>query len=185
LVWHRTNIRSLTWFAAFRERHTDVPLLVVIGGESAALRVAAFESGADDAITYPFALDELMVRVRALVRRRRQTRLTVGDLTLDLGAVTVDRGGDVIHLSVSEFRLLAHLVRHAGEIVRRDELEAVVCRDLDGTREPDNLLQAHTLKLRRKLEAGGRSALVHTIHGVGYICSERAPTMAKPRKPRR
>ncbi|MFB0630190.1 response regulator transcription factor [Streptomyces sp. AB3(2024)] len=147
------------------------PVLVLTALDSVSERVDGLEAGADDYLVKPFALDELVARVRALLRRAAPeppgaAPLGFDDLVLDPGTRTGRRGGRLLEFSRTEAALLELLLRHPGQVLPRELiLELVWGQDFG----PDsNSLAVYVGYLRRKLEAGGEPRLVHTVHGVGY-----------------
>ncbi|MGW1764187.1 response regulator transcription factor [Streptomyces sp. NPDC002073] len=148
------------------------PVLVLTALDSVSERVDGLEAGADDYLVKPFALDELVARVRALLRRAAPGPADAaappafGDLVLDPDTRTGWRGGRHLEFSRTEAALLELLLRHPGQVLPRELiLELVWGRDFG----PDsNSLAVYVGYLRRKLEAGGEPRLVHTVHGVGY-----------------
>ncbi|MGW6708356.1 response regulator transcription factor [Streptomyces sp. NPDC054956] len=149
------------------------PVLVLTALDAVSDRVDGLEAGADDYLVKPFALDELVARVRALLRRAAPddpagaaAELSYGDLVLDPETRTGRRGGRPLEFSRTEAALLELLLRHPGQVLPRElVLELVWGRDFG----PDsNSLAVYVGYLRRKLEAGGEPRLVHTVHGVGY-----------------
>jgi two-component system response regulator MprA len=152
-----------------RERGDATPILVLTARDAIDDRVAGLEVGADDYLVKPFALRELLARVRALLRRCQSRRDVLGytDLTLDVTARRVTRGGDVIDLTRIEFSLLELLMRNAEQVLSYD----VILERVWGYDEApaSNALQVFVGFLRRKLEAGGRQRLVHNVRGVGYV----------------
>ncbi|MFD9304140.1 response regulator transcription factor [Streptomyces sp. NPDC060048] len=148
------------------------PVLVLTALDAVSDRVDGLEAGADDYLVKPFALDELVARVRALLRRAAPEpagsapELSYGDLVLDPETRTGRRGGRPLEFSRTEAALLELLMRHPGQVLPRElVLELVWGRDFG----PDsNSLAVYVGYLRRKLEAGGEPRLVHTVHGVGY-----------------
>ncbi|MEV8016517.1 response regulator transcription factor [Streptomyces sp. NPDC086554] len=150
------------------------PVLVLTALDSVSERVDGLDAGADDYLVKPFALDELVARVRALLRRAAPERaadgaggdLTYGDLTLDPTTRTGRRGPRPIEFSRTEAALLELLLRNAGQVLPRELIqESVWGRDFG----PDsNSLAVYVGYLRRKLESDGEPRIVHTVHGVGY-----------------
>ncbi|MFI5981207.1 response regulator transcription factor [Streptomyces sp. NPDC051555] len=148
------------------------PVLVLTALGSVSERVDGLEAGADDYLVKPFALDELVARVRALLRRAAPepgggpAELGFADLVLDPATRTGRRGGRNLEFSRTEAALLELLLRHPGQVLPRELiLELVWGRDFG----PDsNSLAVYVGYLRRKLEAAGEPRLVHTVHGVGY-----------------
>ncbi|MFF9055934.1 response regulator transcription factor [Streptomyces erythrochromogenes] len=147
------------------------PVLVLTALDSVSERVDGLEAGADDYLVKPFALDELIARVRALLRRAGPAPadaapLGFADLVLDPATRTGRRGGRPLEFSRTEAALLELLLRHPGQVLPRELiLELVWGRDFG----PDsNSLAVYVGYLRRKLEAAGEPRLVHTVHGVGY-----------------
>ncbi|WP_374211184.1 response regulator transcription factor [Streptomyces sp. A 4/2] len=147
------------------------PVLVLTALDSVSERVDGLEAGADDYLVKPFALDELVARVRALLRRAApaeedRATLSYADLTVDPQTRTGRRSERPIEFSRTEFALLELLLRHPGQVLTRELiLERVWGQDFG----PDsNSLAVYVGYLRRKLEAAGEPRLVHTVHGVGY-----------------
>ncbi|MER0428527.1 response regulator transcription factor [Streptomyces microflavus] len=153
-----------------RAMENRTPVLVLTALSSVSERVDGLEAGADDYLVKPFALDELVARVRALLRRAAPPApdgdLAFADLTLDPVIRTGRRGGRPLEFSRTEAALLELLLRHPGQALPREViLERVWGQDFG----PDsNSLAVYVGYLRRKLEAGGEPRLVHTVHGLGY-----------------
>ncbi|MFE5919181.1 response regulator transcription factor [Streptomyces sp. NPDC056468] len=148
------------------------PVLVLTALGSVSERVDGLEAGADDYLVKPFALDELVARIRALLRRTAVAEPAAGgelgfaDLAVDPATRTGRRAGRAIEFSRTEFSLLDLLLRHPGQVLPRETiLERVWGRDFG---PESNSLAVYVGYLRRKLEAGGEPRLVHTVHGVGY-----------------
>jgi two-component system response regulator MprA len=134
--------------------------------------VAGLEAGADDYLVKPFAFDELVARIQALLRRTRPSplqteRLSYADLTLDRKTWTVMRAGERLVLTATEFRLLEQFMRAPEQVKTREELLV----GLWGEDSPveSNVIDVHVANLRQKVEAGGQPRLVQTIRGVGYM----------------
>ncbi len=128
---------------------------------------------ADDYLVKPFALDELLARVKALLRRRRPREgetLRYDDLSLHTTTREVKRGGNTIELTVQEFDLLESFMRHPRQVLKREVIyQRVWGYDFDGE---SNVLEVYINYLRSKLEAGGRPRLIHTVRGFGYVLRE-------------
>jgi two-component system, OmpR family, response regulator len=158
-----------------RAKGKQMPVLMLSALGEADSRVEGLEAGADDYLGKPFALNELKARVGALARRpalvEARTRLSVGDLHLDLISREVCRGQRVIELQPREFRLLEYLMMQAGKVVTRSMLlEHVWEFNFD---PQTSLVETHISRLRAKIDRGFSIALLHTIRGTGYCL--RAP----------
>ncbi|MFB9375630.1 response regulator transcription factor [Kineococcus gynurae] len=144
-----------------------VAVVFVTARDAVPDRLAGFEAGGDDYVVKPFAVEELLVRLRALLRRAGNAGavLQVGDLVVDETATTAVRDGHTLDLTATEFRLLAHLVRHRGRTLSKVQLLTQVW----GYEAYDpNLVEVHVSALRRKLEAHG-PRILHTVRGLGYV----------------
>jgi two-component system response regulator MprA len=149
------------------------PILMLTARDGISDRVAGLDAGADDYLVKPFALQELLARVRALLRRvaveepDAAETMRLGDLTLDLRSRTVRRGAVLLDLTRTEFNLLQALLERPGQVLTRGQLfERVWGYDLDRS---SNSLDVYIGYLRRKLEPAGAPKLVHTIRGVGFV----------------
>lgn len=155
---------------ALRERRLDIPVLIVTARDSVADRVAGLDLGADDYLTKPFAFEEFLARVRALLRRGAGPRapvLRLADLTLDPATREVTRGTRRISLSAREYALLEYFLRNAGRVLTRPMIaEHVWGIDFD---TESNVIDVYVRYLRRKLHADKESRLLHTVRGVGYM----------------
>ena len=148
------------------------PVLILSARRSVDDRVKGLELGGDDYLTKPFAVAELLARMRNLLRRNAPkdedvTRLRVADLELDMLNRRATRAGEVLNLSPQEFGLLAYLCRHAGRVVTRSMLLAEVW----GMHiQPDtNVVDVHIYRLRGKIDVEGREPLIKTLRGIGYV----------------
>lgn len=158
-----------------RREGNQVPILVLTARHSLGDRVAGLDAGADDYVVKPFALEELLARLRALLRRATPVDgsdvLALDDLTLDPRARTVARAGRPIDLTRTEYELLELFVRNPGQVLTRDLIfDRVWGYDFGNT---SNSLDVYIGYLRRKTELEGRPRLIHTVRGVGYVA--RAP----------
>ena len=151
----------------------DVPILMLTAKGTVADRVAGLDSGADDYLVKPFDFDELLARVRALLRRRQPKEgelLRFSDLSLNTATREVMRGNDVIELTAQEFDLLEFFMRHPRQVLKRDAIYGSVWGyDFGGE---SNVIEVYVRYLRSKLEAGGHSRLIYTVRGVGYVLRE-------------
>jgi len=150
-----------------------VPVLMLTARRAVGDRVTGLDAGADDYLVKPFALEELLARLRALLRRTDtggSEKLTFGDLELNVTARTVLRGDRLIELTRTEFDLLELLLRHPRRVLSRSVLFTEVWGYDFGT--GSNSLDVYIGYLRRKLEAHGEPRLVHTVRGVGYVLKE-------------
>ena len=153
-----------------RRNGDDVPILVLTARDGVEARVEGLDAGADDYLVKPFERQELLARLRALLRRRPprgQAALTVGDLKLNPDTHEVARGSRQIELTQREFELLEYLMRNERIVISRQRL-------LDEVWGYDpfsmtNTIEVFVSNLRRKLEAGGEPRLLHTIRGAGYV----------------
>ena len=151
---------------ALRARGLQAPVLFLTARDALPDRLSGFSSGGDDYMTKPFALDELIARLHALLRRAARDTPEVGGLRLDPAAHAVSCGGRSARVTPTEFRLLAALVARPGEVVRRREL--IQAAWPYGAIVHDNTLDAYLARLRRKLRELDGSPEITTVHGVGY-----------------
>jgi DNA-binding response OmpR family regulator len=161
---------------ALRGRGKGTQVLVLTARSALPDRLSGFDAGADDYLTKPFAMDELLARVRALCRRAygsKQSRLTLGDLEIDFKARSTRRAGREIELTAREFQLLEYLSRRLDAVVSRTEIEAHI---YDGQVDPmSNVVDSAVCSLRRKLAVVPEAApLIHTRRGLGYVLSSAA-----------
>ena len=158
-----------------RQRRIETPVLILTAREGVDDRVLGLDLGADDSLDKPFALAELLARIRALLRRGRPAdvfRLKVADLELDLVARRVVRAERPIDLTAREFELLEYLLRHQGHLVSREMLARDVWKEPRRATPLDNVIDVQMARLRRKVDAEGAARLIHTVRGVGFVMRE-------------
>jgi len=164
------EVDGLAILKGLREKGNDVPVLIITARGDVEDRIKGLNFGADDYLAKPFNLDELIARLRALIRRSRgqsSPLITVGDLVIDSNARTVARAGTEILLSAREYDLLLYLALSAGRVVSRSELiEHIFTSDYEWD---SNVIEVHISHLRTKIDKGYSSALIHTVRGAGYI----------------
>lgn len=152
---------------------SDIPILMLTAKGTVPDKVEGLESGADDYMVKPFDFDELLARVRALLRRRQPSDgevLRFSDLSLDTATRQVARGSEVMELTALEFDLLELLLRHPRQVLKREKIYENVWRyDFGGE---SNVIEVYISYLRSKLEAGGKPRLIHTVRSVGYVLKE-------------
>lgn len=163
-----------------RRERPELPVLMLTARDELWNKVDALDAGADDYLTKPFALEELLARVRALTRRSREAgppRVEMGDLKIDIRARKVWRAQRRIELSSREFALLEYLVRNAGQVLSRQQILSEVW---DYSFDPgSNSVDVYVRYLRRKLDRSGEPSIISTIRGAGY----RLDPPEKPEKP--
>lgn len=169
LDWMLPGKDGLSLCRTLRERGMQAPILMLTARDALNDRVEGLNTGADDYLTKPFAFEELLARVRALLRRSEITRptvLTLADLTLDPVTHRVTRGSRTLDLTRTEYSILALLMRRPGEVISRTRLaEQVWQADVETL---DNLIDVHVSNLRRKVDPPGSESLIHTVRGRGY-----------------
>lgn len=171
---------GLELLRTWRRQRLHVPVLMLTGHGEIDDRVQGLDAGADDYLTKPFALAELLARARSLLRRRDRTLAPVaaGDLLLDRAARRVTVGGEEVRLTPKEFAVLELLLARADRVVRREEL---VEHAWDHTFDPlSNTLDVILSRVRRKIDGDRPERLLHTVPGIGYLLStrRRAPVAA-------
>ncbi|HLH71586.1 MAG TPA: response regulator transcription factor [Candidatus Dormibacteraeota bacterium] len=153
-----------------REMGNRTPVLILTARDAVSDRVEGLDAGADDYLVKPFALDELLARIRALLRRTtaqpQESLLRYADVVMDLRTMEVRRGERQMELTRTEFRLLELFLRHPRVVLTRSQIfEQVWGYDFGAS---SNALEVYISYLRRKLEADGEPRLIHTMRGVGY-----------------
>jgi DNA-binding response OmpR family regulator len=164
--------------ATIRKRGLDTPVLLLTARDSLEDRVMGLNSGADDYLIKPFAFEELLARIRALLRRGRTSemlRLGIADLDMDIVTRRVTRGGRNIELTGREFELLEYLMRHEGQVVLRDTLARDVWKETARGTPLNNVIDVHIARLRKKVDADSPEKLIHTIRGVGFMLKQGEP----------
>lgn len=160
-----------------RSEGLKTPILFLTARDSVEDRVTGLDAGGDDYLVKPFALDELMARIRVLARRFAPVSmatniLTVGDLSLNTASRTARRGDKDIALTAREYALLEFLMRNRGAVLTRDQIEQkLFSYDYMGA---SNMVDVYIRYLRRKIDEGFEKKLIHTVRGAGYVIREEA-----------
>ncbi|MDT3400251.1 response regulator transcription factor [Streptomyces sp. B1866] len=166
------DMNGLTVLGRLRGEQPEVPVLFLTAKDAVEDRIAGLTAGGDDYVTKPFSLEEVVARLRGLLRRagaatvRSESLLTVGDLVLDEDSREVARGGENIHLTATEFELLRYLMRNPRRVLSKAQiLDRVWSYDFGGQA---NVVELYISYLRRKIDAG-RGPMIHTRRGAGYL----------------
>src|SRR5262247_789830 len=165
----RSGLDVLT---TLRKRGLQTPVLILTAKDTVGDRVRGLDGGADDYLVKPFALPELLARIRALLRRGRPDqvlRLQHDDLEMDLVTRKVSRGGRALELTVREFEILEFLLRHAGRVVSREMLTRDVWHVAARATPLDNVIDVSIARLRRKIDDAFPVKLLQTVRGVGFV----------------
>jgi len=164
------GMNGLEIVRTLRDRGVATPVLMLTAQDSVEFKVAGLRAGADDYVTKPFSFEELLARVEALSRRPREVAsaiLEVDDLSLDVGAREVRRGGQLLDLTPKEYLVLEYLMRHPGRVMSRTLITEYAW---DYHFDPGtNIVDVVINRLRKKVDAGGGKKLIHTVRGVGYV----------------
>lgn len=156
-----------------RRQGSHVPVLFLTARDGIEDRVEGLDCGADDYLVKPFAFEELLARIRVMLRRNTGVstdELVLADLRLDVGSRTVTRGGRRIELSAKEFSVLEYLMRNKGRVLSREQIEQHVWDfDYEGG---SNMVDVYIRYLRKKLDEGYETKLIHTVRGAGYVMRE-------------
>jgi len=158
----------------WRAAGNDTPVLMLTGRAGLADRVGGLDTGADDYLTKPFAMDELLARARSLLRRRARplvAALTADDVVMDRGAHEVKVAGEPVELAPKEFAVLEYLLAHKGKVVSRTELAEHVWDDSFDAMS--NVIDVILYRLRRKIDGDREEKLLQTLKGVGYRLRDR------------
>lgn len=173
LDWMLPGMDGLDVCHRLRTAGGSIPILMLTAKDTVQDRVQGLDAGADDYMVKPFNLDELLARVRALLRRTQPERVPVlkfADLTLDTGLRQASRGNRLIALTAKEYDLLELFMRHPKQVLTREVIfDRVWGYDFGGE---SNVLEVYIRYLRQKLEAEGEPRLIHTVRGVGYVLRE-------------
>jgi two-component system OmpR family response regulator len=166
------DIDGLEVLRRLRANDPDVPVLFLTARDAVEDRIAGITAGGDDYVTKPFSLEEVVARIRGLVRRRGaalladDALLVVGDLSLDEDSHEVRRGGDPIELTATEFELLRYFMRNPKRVLSKAQiLDRVWNYDFGGQA---NIVELYVSYLRKKIDAG-RKPMIHTLRGAGYV----------------
>ncbi|RKN41668.1 DNA-binding response regulator [Streptomyces hoynatensis] len=169
-----------------RAHAPDLPILFLTARDAVEDRIAGLTAGGDDYVTKPFSLEEVVARLRGLLRRsgaavrRPESLLVVGDLTLDEDSHEVHRAGDPVELTATEFELLRYLMRNPRRVLSKAQiLDRVWSYDFGGQA---NVVELYISYLRRKIDAG-RAPMIHTKRGAGYVLKPAAPAPTTPPTP--
>ena len=163
---------------ALRRRDTQTLVLILTARDTVEDRVIGLDCGADDYMIKPFAVSELLARLRVLLRRGRSEQifqLQFADLDLDLVAREARRNGHVLELTAKEFDILAYLVRHQGRFISRGMIARDLWQETTRATPLDNVIDVHMARLRRKVDKDFPEKLLHTIRGVGFIIKREEP----------
>ena len=167
------KVDGLTILGRLREHENPASVIILTARDTVEDRVKGLDLGADDYLVKPFAFEELLARVRALVRRKYDARspaIRVADLEIDTSSRTVRRAGRTMDLTAREYAILEFLALRAGQVVTRTELWEHI---YDFNAEPDsNVIDVYVGRLRKRLERGKRPRLIHTRRGLGYVLGE-------------
>jgi len=164
------GLDGITLCKKLREQGNHTPILMLTAREAVKDRVIGLDSGADDYMTKPFAFEELLARIRVILRKRpvtQELKLEIGDLVLDLITHKVRRGGDEIELTTKEYALLEFLMRNAGTIVTRTMISEHVW-DIN-FETFTNVIDVYINYLRNKIDRDHDEKLIHTVRGRGYV----------------
>ena len=162
--------------STLRKRDLQTPVLILTAKDTVEDRVSGLDRGADDYLVKPFAVPELLARIRAMLRRGRgeQRAVVLKAADLEMNVVTRDvlRGGQAIDLTAKEFELLEYLLRRQGTVVTREMLARDVWNVSVRAVPLDNVIDVHMTQLRKKIDQGFAYPAIHTIRGVGFILRE-------------
>lgn len=169
---------GLEILATLRGLGIETPVLVLTARDTVEDRVSGLDSGADDYLVKPFAFEEVLARIRALLRRphlNEGVRLSVANLEMDLITRRVTRGGQSVNLTVLEFELLEYLMRREGRVVSRGMLAHSIWKESARSTTLDNVIDVHIARVRRKVDIDRAVKLIHTVRGIGFMLREGEP----------
>lgn len=169
------RVDGLTVLRTLRGRGDSTPVLLLTARDTVEQRVEGLDAGADDYLVKPFALEELLARLRVLTRRKGSGRTnvyTLADLTVDVSTRTATRAGELLSLSAREYALLEYLIRNRGIVLSRERIENNLWNyDYAGG---TNVVDVYISYLRKKLDGGREKKLLHTVRGMGWVLKEDA-----------
>ena len=167
------KLDGITVCRKLREEKILAPIIMLTAKDAVKDKVTGLDAGADDYLAKPFAFEELLARIRAILRKKseqKEAKLEVGDLSLDLQTHKVTRAGEEIELTSKEYALLEYLMRNAGKVVTRTMISEHVC-DIDFDTFT-NVIDVYINYLRNKIDSGSKKKLIQTVRGRGYILKD-------------
>jgi two-component system copper resistance phosphate regulon response regulator CusR len=170
---------GLEVLGSLRRASVPTPVLLLTARDAVEDRVQGLDAGADDYLVKPFAFPELLARIRVALRRgghgTSPARLTLGTLEMEPASRRVSRGGTALDLTPREYELLEYLMRHRGRLVSREMLTHEVWKEPRRGTPLDNVIDVHVARLRKKIDQGQPTRLIHTVRGVGFVLREGDP----------
>ena len=163
---------------ALRNDNNEIPVLILTARDTTADRVNGLRTGADDYLVKPFAFAELLARIEVLLRRGKVTstqRLIAGDIEIDLQTRHVTRNRQLIELTAKEYEFLVYLMQHDQQVVSRETIARELWPETVRSTTLNNIIDVHISKLRRKIECGNLTKVIHTVRGVGFMLREEKP----------
>ena len=170
------KLDGLTVLERLRQQGHQTHVLILTAKDTVDDRVRGLQTGADDYLVKPFALEELLARVQALIRRshsQKNPRIRIGRLEVDTSARTATAAGEPVNLTPREYALLEYLARHRGEVLSRTEIERHIYDDAADLMS--NVVDSAICALRRKIDLPGRPSLIQTRRGMGYVLQAGEP----------
>lgn len=162
---------GMTFLETLRQQDKVLPVLMLTAKDTLDDKITGLDAGADDYLVKPFEFEELLARIRAILRRRSQdvatSRIEVGDLELDLSSQQVYRDGQAIDLTAKEYQLFAYLAQNQDQVISKDQIREHVW-DFDYEGE-SNIIEVLIKNLRRKLDTDRKNSLIKTKRGAGYV----------------